>query len=49
MSAEFDPVQADSAYAQRFGAGVKFNLKPLVTSADQEVVPAASMISPQPD
>ncbi|MEH2487746.1 C4-dicarboxylate transporter DctA [Bradyrhizobium sp. AZCC 2230] len=49
MSAEFDPVQADSAYAQRFGAGVKFNLKPFVTSADQEVVPAASMISPQPD
>ncbi|UPK37222.1 C4-dicarboxylate transporter DctA [Bradyrhizobium sp. 186] len=49
MSAEFDPAQADSAYAQRFGAGVKFNLKPFVTSADQEVVPAASMISPQPD
>ncbi|UQR63048.1 C4-dicarboxylate transporter DctA [Bradyrhizobium sp. C-145] len=49
MSAEFDPVQADAAYAQRFGAGVKFNLKPFETSADQEVVPAASMISPQPD
>ncbi|OSJ26611.1 glutamate/aspartate:proton symporter GltP [Bradyrhizobium japonicum] len=49
MSAEFDPVQADSAYAQRFGAGVKFNLTPFVTSADQEVPPAGSMISPQPD
>jgi len=49
MSAEFDPVQADVAYAQRFGAGVKFNLKPVVVSGGQRPVPTASMMSPQPD
>ena len=29
MSGEFDAAQADAAYAERFGAGVKFNLRPV--------------------
>jgi aerobic C4-dicarboxylate transport protein len=49
LSAEFDPVQADAAYAERFGAGVKFNLKPVVVSADEDPVSATPMMSPQPD
>jgi aerobic C4-dicarboxylate transport protein len=49
LSAEFDPVQADAAYAERFGAGVKFNLRPVVIAVDTDPVSASPMMSPQPD
>jgi aerobic C4-dicarboxylate transport protein len=49
MSAEFDPIQADAAYAERFGADVKFNLKPIAVPAAQGQVSPATMMSPQPD
>ncbi|MCA6100079.1 C4-dicarboxylate transporter DctA [Bradyrhizobium australafricanum] len=48
MSGEFDPVQADAAYAERFGAGVKFNLKPVTVPADCSPVPTAGIMSPEP-
>jgi aerobic C4-dicarboxylate transport protein len=49
MSAELDPVQADAAYAERFGAGVKFNLKPIAVSAAHGKVSMAPTMAPQPD
>jgi aerobic C4-dicarboxylate transport protein len=48
MSGEFDPVQADAVYAERFGAGVKFNLRPIAVATAQGQVPAPIMAS-QPD
>jgi aerobic C4-dicarboxylate transport protein len=48
MSGEFDPVQADAAYAERFGAGVKFNLKPVAVSADRGPVSTEAIMSPEP-
>jgi len=48
MSGEFDPVQADAAYAERFGAGVKFNLKPVAVSADRGHVSTEAIMSPEP-
>jgi len=42
---EFDPVQADAAYAERFGAGVKFNLKP-VPCRRQGPVSTEAIMSP---
>src|SRR5262249_43350447 len=48
MSAEFDPVQADTAYAERFGTGVKFNLRPATVSDDRSPVATAAIISPEP-
>lgn len=48
MSGEFDPVQADATYAERFGTGVKFNLRPVTASADRSRVPTAGIMSPEP-
>ena len=48
MSGEFNPVQADAAYAERFGAGVKFNLRPVPNSADRNLVPMTVIMSPEP-
>jgi aerobic C4-dicarboxylate transport protein len=48
MSGEFDPVQADVAYAERFGEGVKFNLKPVAAVADRAPVSTPVILSPAP-